>query len=384
MPVRIPGFDLTRIVCAAVGVALVGCASTESPPPTPTVQPVQLTQVIDSDIDDYVVSMLVEERFSGAVLVARGGEAIHARGYGTRAPSFPNDVDTRFHVASITKQFTAAAILQLYEAGQLVLTQSINRYLPARYRAPQWEGITAHHLLTHSSGIPDYAIVRDYYDVVDGFPLGDTVDGMIREAMAAELQFPPGSEFRYSNIGFTLLGEIVEQLSGQSYAEYLRSRVLEPMGMRDSRVHVEDHVRVPNEARGHRYSERQRRHVPDDVVSLPVTAPDGGLITTLADFLAWSRIYAGADQPILQPASIELLTGRHIAADRDEGPLSWYGYGLSTGERLIGHAGYIVGFRSQFMYDRLTDTLVVVFANNVTSNPQRIASDLLTLALTED
>ena len=341
-----------------------------------------LDETTDPAFHAYLLRAMAEQRFSGAVLVARDGDVVHARGYGPASSTADNNAATAFHVASVSKQFTAAAIMQLVESGDIDLQRTINAYLPDRYRAPGWEVVTIHHLLSHSSGIPDYAVSRDYYDVVDGFCLGDTVDGMVREAMGKPLDFTPGSQYEYSNIGFTLLGFIIEAITGEAYEDYLERRILEPMGMTSSRVHVEGHVPVDNEAAGLRWSEEDGIHVPDDVVSLPVTAPDGGLVTTLRDFLAWTAIYAGGEQDILSQDSISMMMTPQVAIGRG-GPLDNYGYGLYVGDRLIGHAGYIVGFRSQFILDRETNTIIAVFSNNVTNDPTDIAFGLLTLVFEE-
>ena len=337
-----------------------------------------LDDTTDPALHAYLLRAMADQHFSGSVLVARDGSIVHARGYGPASSTADNRAGTAFHVASVSKQFTAAAIMQLVEAGDIDLQATINNYLPNRYRAPGWDAVTVHHLLSHSGGIPDYAVSRDYYDVVDGFCLGDTVDGMVREAMSKPLEFTPGSQYEYSNIGFTLLGFIIEAVTGETYEGYLERAILRPMGMTSSRVHVEGHVAADNEADGLRWSDEDGVHVPDDIVSLPVTAPDGGLVTTLRDFLTWSTIYAGGEQDILSQDSIATMITPQVAIGRG-GPLDNYGYGLYVGDRLIGHAGYIVGFRSQFILDRETNTLIAVFSNNVTNNPTDIAFELLTL-----
>ncbi len=316
-------------------------------------------------------------------LVARNGEIVHAKGYGIAVEDAPNNVHTAFHVASVTKQFTATAIMQLVEAGVLNLHDSINLFLPERYITPTWNDVRVHHLLSHSSGIPDYGITRDYYHVVDGFCLGNTVDGMIREAMSKNLEFAPGTKWSYSNIGFTLLGEIIEEQAGIPYDRYMQENILEPMGMRSSRIHIEGHVPTQNEAAGHRWDEDKQAYVKDDVVTLPATAPDGGLVTTLSDFMQWIRLYAGGDQNILTPASIDAMTTSQISMEQG-GPIHGYGYGIGVGERLIGHGGYIVGFRSLFYFDRQSGTLIAVFTNNTENDPGRISSGLLSIMLSPE
>ncbi|MGI9470320.1 MAG: serine hydrolase domain-containing protein, partial [Rubripirellula sp.] len=159
----------------------------------------ELNQVVDQECETFLQRMLKEEHFSGVALVKKADELVHAKGYGKATADKNNSVGTVFHVASITKQFTAAAVLQLVEAGKIDLGTSINKYLPREYRSAHWQRVNCSHLLSHSSGIEDYAVERDYYNVVDGFCLGNTVDGMIREAMEKPLRFEPGSKFEYSN-----------------------------------------------------------------------------------------------------------------------------------------------------------------------------------------
>lgn len=341
-----------------------------------------LIEVAEPSVEAFLQEMVDEEHFSGVALIVKEGKVVHAKGYGVSAGGVPNDVNTAFHVASVTKQFTAAAIMQLVEAGALNVDESINAYLPEQYVTPIWNGVRLRHVLSHSSGITDYAVTRDYYDVVDGFCLGSTVDGMIREAMSKDLEFAPGTEYSYSNIGFTLLGEIIEEQSGIPYDRYMKEKVLEPMGMYSSRIHIEGHVPAENEASGHRWDEGAQKHVKDDIVSLPVTAPDGGLITTLSDFLLWIQLYSGGDQRILSKASIDAMTTSQISMERG-GSVDGYGYGIGVGQRLIGHSGYIVGFRSRFDYARENDTLVAVFTNNTANDPARISAGLLTIIFSQ-
>lgn len=340
-------------------------------------------EVVEPSIESFLQAMVEEEHFTGVALVARKGEVIHAKGYGKATANAVNNIVTAFHVASITKQFTAAATMQLVEKDILDLYQSINAYLPEKYNTPTWDDVHVHHLLSHSSGITDYAVTRDYYDVVDGFCLGDTVDGMIREAMSKELEFTPGTKYSYSNIGFTLLGSIIENQTKTSYDRYMQDNILEPMGMRSSRIHAEGHVPTENEAAGYRWDDVQQQHVKDDVVSLPVTAPDGGLITTLSDFLRWMQLYTGGDQDILTQPSIDKMLTKQIGM-KGGGPIDGYGYGIGVGPRFIGHSGYIVGFRSRFDYERQSGTLVVLFTNNTANNPAQISSGLLTILLSPE
>ena len=337
-------------------------------------------EVSNPAIETFIDNMIVEEHFKGVVLAAKNNKVIHAKGYGMANNTAKNNIDIKFHVASITKQFTAAAIMQLLEQNKINLAASINNFLPAQYRSDKWEVVNIHHLLSHTSGIEDYAVTRDYYDVEKGFCLGSTVDGMIKEAMAKELEFKPGSKFTYSNIGYTLLGEIIQNITGESYDSYLKENVLEPLDMNSSFIHTTDYEPSDDEAIGYRWDEEQKKHVLDDIVSLPVTEPDGNLVTTLNDFLKWTNIYVEKEKSILQDHSIKKMTTAYIEAD-EEGPygdLNMYGYGLylSKEKALISHAGYIVGFRSHFIVNTKEDIRVFVFANNVSMSPKSVSGGI--------
>ncbi len=351
------------------------CCLTEAPSHGQTA----LREVLDERSEAFLQEMVKEEHFSGVALVMRKGSIVHAQGYGEANRAGKNSLDTIFHVASITKQFTAVAIMQLVEAGTIDLGKSIKNYLPYKFHSKHWDTVKVSHLLSHTSGIPDYAIL---YNVFDGFCLGNTINGMIEEAMAKKLEFEPGSRFFYSNIGFTLLGEMIEHQTSMPYEEYLKVKVLEPMGMDSSRVHGRAHVPSKNEASGHRWDNKRGKPVPDDIVSLPVTAPDGGLTTTLADFVKWSQIYIDGEAPIISRQSLTKMTTAEIPTEQKDArdtPQA-YGYGLFIGDGLLSHPGYIVGFKSHFIVDPTKKLLIAIFSNNTTNEPQRISTGLLQIA----
>jgi len=372
----------TRYI-SIISIVLIGAACVESGrdvTPNLSTRAVSVKrEVVDSASDVFLRQMVQDDHFSGVALVMRDGVVIHAKGYGNATSENENIVTTAFHVASITKQFTAVAILQLVENGTVDLEISVNEYLPQKYRSPKWSGVSIHHLLSHTSGIPDYAISRDYYKVAKGFCLGDTVDGMVTEAMVKDLEFESGSKFSYSNIGFTLLGFVIENRASMSYDEYIKVNLLDPLGMSSSRIHVIGHVPAAAEAEGYRWSEEKNTHVPDDIVSLPVTAPDGGLVTTLEDFAKWAEIYMGEESTILAQEFLDKMLNPAITTEwtgPTGSPLS-YGYGLFLGAGLVSHPGYIVGFRSHFIVDRKKKLLIAVFSNNTASDPWQISLGLL-------
>ena len=342
-------------------------------------------------LERYLKSAVAEEHFSGVVMVARHGTALINQGYGMATEKIENTGNTVIHVGSVTKQFTAAAILLLWEEGEIDLNVSINRYLPKNYQSVKWEPVTIHHLLSHTSGITDYAVQRDYYDVRKGFCFGSTIDGMLHEAQEKDLEFTPGSTFRYSNIGYTLLGVIIERVSGHPYSEFIRIRLLIPAKMFSSGIHEETYIEKEGHAKGYRWDEKLEKFVEDDVISLPVTPPDGGLYTTTEDLLKWSRVIGRKTPGILSSQVInKMTTPVKVALPPDDSPWSHdgrdgSGYGLFI-DKLAGatrfhHPGYIVGFRSHSSLFPEKDFFIAVLCNNTTADPMKIADGLSKILL---
>ncbi len=185
-------------------------------------------QGIPARVDLYMKARERLGQFSGAVLVARGGNVLYASGFGFAdlEQRVPNRRTTRFAFASITKQFTALAIAQLRDAGKLSLNDRLCRFVDACPAA--WSDVTLDQLVHHSSGIPDYEQGLDldsdrYAQFMMG---GDNTKRILDEARAKPLDFVPGTKFHYSNTGYLLLGKVIERASGQSYAAYLRDHVL--------------------------------------------------------------------------------------------------------------------------------------------------------------
>lgn len=345
----------------------------------------QSKETLDGQTEMFLRQMLEAERFCGVTLICRNDRVIHKRAYGPVSRHFRNQVGDRFHVASIGKQFTAAAIMQMVETGAVQLDGPVNDFLPEHLRSRYWEAVRVLHLLSHSSGIPDYVISRGYYDVTDGWASGATINGMIREAMAQPVSFASGTKFEYCNLGYTLLGEIIECRSGLRYAEYIQRELLDPLGMTESQIHDDHYQPTPKDAPGLRWDDRLKRHVKDEVVSLPVTPADGGLVTTLDDFVRWTRVYKDRAHPSLLRPSVEQMLataapfGNYRWPERNMRGPGFYGLGLMRSGDLVMHEGSIVGFRSFFIYSIESDLLIAVFSNNANNDVFRIASGLFEL-----
>src|SRR5215471_18685283 len=185
---------------------------------------------IAARIRGYLAPFAATGNLSGTVLVARNGQILFEQSYGMANYEWqiPNSAKTRFHIASVSKLFTAAAILQLQEQGRLQVSDPISRFLP---NYPQGDRITLDNLLTHTSGIPDINDLEDY-DTFARSP--HTLEQQIAKFAGLPLQFQPGSKASYSNSNYNLLATIIEKVSGQSYADYLAAHIFAPCDLHDT------------------------------------------------------------------------------------------------------------------------------------------------------
>jgi CubicO group peptidase (beta-lactamase class C family) len=179
------------------------------------------------DVDAFMHSAIEKSRFTGTILIARDGKVLVSKGYGMANAEYeaPNSTRTKFRIGSLTKQFTATAILMLQEQGKLNVQDSLCKYLP---QCPtSWQSLTIHHLLTHTSGIQDV----DYTQArVASLSVANTLERLKDKP----LEFTPGKIFRYSSTNYILLGYILEKVSGEPYQVFLRRHIFEPLEMKDT------------------------------------------------------------------------------------------------------------------------------------------------------
>lgn len=363
---------------AALLTALTGLAVGAAPaaiPVTPTT-PVNPATLITpaSPVDDFAgtlvrgpvgqradawLSRLVPLGFSGGVLVARDGEVLLRKGYGLsdRERGVPFATDTAFPNGSITKPYTAAAILVLEQQGQLRTDDLLSLYLGPV--PPDKRELTLHHLLTHSSGLPG-AIGRDF-DPVER-------DDYVARALGTELLFPPGARYQYSNVGYALLAAVLETVTGDSYEHFVQQHLFGPAGLTRTgyalgRFEESDlaHGYLGDESFG-----TMRDHAWTDEGPYWHLRGNGGLHTTLEDAWRWHLALLGDE--ILTPASKQ----KHFASFIDEGSGdSFYGYGwVSTtsprGTRVVQHDGGNPYFSSDFK--RWLDEDAVLFVHSNTGD----------------
>ncbi len=315
-------------------------------------------------VDQYIRAQMRRTHTPGVSLaVVRDGHVVRATGYGVANVELgvPATAKTVYGLMSVTKQFTAAAILMLVDEGKLSLDDRISRYLPDTPQA--WSEITLRHLLTHTSGIRDYTDVPGWFDTVR---LDRSPEELIKPTKTFPLQFRPGDAFRYCNAGYYLLGMILEKVSGRSYADYVRERIFQPLGMTSTR---DDDWRaiVPQRAAGYHWEEGVLQNAA--FVSPTQKWAAGAVVSTVEDLARWDAALDSGR--LLKPRTLRQMWTPARLNHGDEAP---YGFGNELdqdhGHRAAGHQGGGIAFNAtllRYPEDRLT----VIVLGNQTSAPTR-------------
>jgi D-alanyl-D-alanine carboxypeptidase len=312
-----------------------------------------------------------------AVKVVSKGTTLLDSGYGFSdlEGKQPLPANAIFRIGSITKQFTAAAILQLNEQGKLKLNDPIGKYLKEPYLNDPSKPIaqvTVQQLLTHTSGIPNFT---DLPWLESHKRQAQAVSHAELVAVFAELplEFEPGTRFSYSNSGYYLLGLVVEQVSGQRYAEYLRQHVYAPAGLVDTR-YCPDTQDYPRATPGYEFAQ------PVAPISMTIPFSAGGLCSSTSDLVRWSQALASGK--VVRPESFTRMRSETLLKD---GQRSGYGFGLFlselAGHPLINHGGGIDGFVSLLAYYPEDDLHIAVLANTGNARPGDLSLQLARIVL---
>lgn len=336
---------------------------------------------IGQKLDNYLLSSVEQDHFTGTILIVHHGKILFNQGYGMATPQDPNSQNTVFHIGSITKQFTATAILKLAEADMLDLHVSINEFLPKECRSDYWQQVTIHHLLSHTSGIVDYD--ETYYNPKTlGFVSPKIEAKIIKETGQKELEFEPGLKFNYCNIGYTLLGIILEQQTGKKYTDIIKEYFLTPLQMTSTRFHEDNYIAGKEDAIGFRWDFQNKKWVDDESEKIVGTIPDGGILSTTGDLYKWSVVIAGKRPDIL---SREIIKQMIIPVPNTSGLYGAYGYGLwiheFMGTKKIYHTGWMDGFTADFWLFPEKDLVIIVLCNNTTANTAKITEELARIIL---
>lgn len=322
---------------------------------------------ITAKVDEYMDAAVKIEHFSGSILVARNGSPVVSKGYGMAnyEQSVPNTPQTMFRLASITKQFTAAAIMILQERGKLNTNDSVCKYFSDCPTV--WQPITIRHLLTQTSGIANYSGRLE----LQSSGVGESRAKMLDLIKSKPIEFVPGEKMKYGNSSYYLLGLIIERTSGKSYADFVQENIFTTLGMKRSGYDDADRV-AKKRAAGYRWqgdSFVNARYVND-------TTPNaaGGLYSTTEDLLLWDKaLYT--KKLLSRKSRDEMFTPfRELTTGRG------YAYGWYTTKRFnrqkVAHGGNTSGFINYIARFPAARVTIIVLGNNENGSSGRIANDL--------
>ena len=317
-------------LCVMLGLCLASCPA----------------QDVTTKVDDYLKSAIEKSHFSGAILIAREGRVIVRQGYGLAnvEHDVPATPETKFRIGSLTKQFTAAAILMLQQRGKVQTQDAVCKHLPDCL--PAWQQITVHQLLTHTSGLPNVD-----HTVEAKAPM--SLKYTLQTFKEQPLEFNPGARFQYSNTNYLILGYIIEHISGTSYDRFLDNNIFRPLKM--TNTGYDNHERILKQ-RAAGYSLRADKYINASYVDMSVPFAAGGLYSTIDDLFLWEQSLS--TETLLSKKSIATMFTPHKGG---------YGYGWYVGERYgrksISHGGWISGFASSVVRYPDERVTIIVLSN---------------------
>lgn len=346
--------------------------------PKPEIETVELeslevvSEIISSNYEPLAESLdayLLDQSFNGVTLVASGDQIILLKAYGLAQVNEQEEmtVDHQFQIASVSKSFVAVSILQLVEAGKLTLDQTIDKYFPDM---PNAELITIHQLLTHTSGLYSGDDLTNYSQVT-------TVDEIIAPAFKSSNLYyeEPGTYSIYSNLGYDVLGAVIEQVSGQTYADYIEEHVLIPAGMTQSGLNMEGLV-LENMATA--YNGNISEGDEAKVLHPSFGYSSGGLHSTAMDLYKYDR--ALHSNLLISQESYDLMTQESSKVGTKSYGYGWY---VNTGvEDTVSHPGNLIGWHSMLLRHQ-EDKVTVILLTNHDENDMFMAYNLARLVLAE-
>ena len=307
-------------------------------------------------IDSLFQEMVDVKKFNGAILIGRDGKILYTKynGYADFQTKRELVSNSRFEIASVSKQFTAVSILMLYEQGKLKLTDTVQRFIPDF----PYRGITVHQLLCHRSGLPEYFKFADKYHQDTNFIIGN--DSLLRmlKVFKPKILQNPDKKFEYNNTGYVVLASIVERVSGMKFTDFVHLHIFAPLGMKESCFYYYDTIPKNQFTVGHKAT---MKHYERDYMSGIVG--DKGIFTTVNDLFIWSN--ALDNGKILQPKTLEMA---YAPKNSELDSCHNYGYGWrldcdSCMRPLIYHGGMWNGNNTLFIKRPSDKTTYIVFTN---------------------
>lgn len=324
---------------------------------------------IQSKLEKYMKDYTASNQFNGSVLVAKNEQVLFENGYGMADADnkIPNTANTVFEIGSITKQFTATAILMLQEKGLLNIQDTIDKYIPDY---PNGNKIKIYNLLNHTSGIPDYL------GFVIGTKFGEhsyTSKELVEMVKDQPLDFEPGTKFEYVNSNYALLGYIIEKVTGISYKDYLKNNIYTPLKMNHTGL-IDSKEKVPEKAVGYDYiGKDSKTYSKYDEPEPSIWYAAGDIYSTVDDLLAWNSSLCSGE--LIKKESLKEMFTPY---------LNYYGFGWYinnnyNGDTLIWHYGSVDGFVSLIVRELDKENVVIILSNNQndSANLDKISKGLM-------
>ena len=331
-------------------------------------------QTFETKIDSMIQSEFKDKNGPGGVfLIAKNGKSIYQKAFGKA--NLEMDVNLTpenvFQIGSMTKQFTAIAVLMLEEQGKLDVQNPIAKYIPDY---PAGDKITIHHLLTHTSGIKDFTKMKSLKDIAQK----EMTPKMIVDFFKNEIvDFAPGEKFEYNNSGYVLLGYLIELISGGTYENFIKENIFKKVGMNQS-FYATDRQIISKRAYG--YHKKEYGYVNKSVINFSVPFSSGSLMSSANDMLKWQN--ALNQNLLLKSENVQKAFSKYKL---NSGEFFSYGYGWHikelNGIPIREHGGSIFGFKSMGVYIATRDIYILGLSNCDCNSPTQITKDIAAFVL---
>ncbi len=325
-----------------------------------------------SRIDDYLSEIAKTQSFSGSVVVALKDQVLVNKGFGMadRELDVVNTPQTVHRIGSLTKQFTSMGILKLFEDDSLALDDPLSKFIPDL--PPDWQAITLFHLLTHTSGVPNY------FGDLEAVPVEDTYKEIekvleMEKKNSRGLNNVPGQEYRYSNFGYAMLGRVIEVVSDRDYFDYLKEVIFDPLEMNQT-FYDDPRMIIPNRSEGYKFSDGR---LVNDALKDPAGYSAGGILSSTNDMLKWLK--ALNSNAILKQDARQIMFAPF---------LNNYGLGWQilekNGKTMYNHNGGTHGYNSRIVYYPGDEVFIAVLGNNEDVRSTSITCDIEVLIFEEE
>ncbi|HSP40768.1 MAG TPA: serine hydrolase [Gillisia sp.] len=330
-----------------------------------SISEIVIAQDLEKQLDPIFEKEYADNEPGATVLVSQNGKILYRKAFGKAnleldVPMKPENV---FELGSITKQFTAVAILQLMEEGKLSLEDPLSKYIPDY---PRGNEIKIHHLLNHTSGIKSYTDLPSFIALAR---TDMTPTELIAVTKDLPMDFSPGEKYQYNNSAYIILGHIIEQVSKMPYEEYIQKKIFTPLGMNNSYYGSKSTI-IPNRASGYQPTGDGYKNA--DYLSMTLPYAAGSLMSTVDDMLLWNQ--AVHNNTFISEKSKQLAFKNY---NRNDGKPIYYGYGWAVNEiagiPTVEHGGGIFGYTTSGVYVPTENLYVIVLTNTNAKSPDNVA-----------